>query len=151
MAAHFDPNVWYRLTNNYLGRSIALDVKNDGGANSEGLLKMAPSGRNFGQFWQFIPQSPGVFKLRTKFLGPNMMLDVYGNDKTKPHLAKDGDFSGQLWTVESWGDGTWKLTNAYSGPSLHLDTSSDAHEPFMGDGGHTGQHWHIIAIESISG
>ncbi|EFY84485.1 hypothetical protein J3459_008307 [Metarhizium acridum] len=147
----FDSNTWYRLTNTYLGYSQSLDVENDNGANSSGTLMMAASGSYSGQYWQLIPQSPGVYKLRTEFLGPDRVLDVWGDDKTKPHLAEEGNYSGQLWTIESWGDGTWKLTNSYSGPDLHLDTYSDTHEPFLGDGDHTGQHWNINAIESISG
>lgn len=149
--AQFDPNTWYRLTNTYLGYSQSLDVINDNGPNSSGTLTMSATARYSGQFWQLIPQSPGVYKLRTLFLGPNRVLDVWGDDKTKPHLAEKGNYSGQLWTITSWGDGTWKLTNAYSGPGLHLDTYSDTHMPFLGEGDHTGQHWHITAIERISG
>ncbi|RYP66814.1 hypothetical protein DL771_007612 [Monosporascus sp. 5C6A] len=149
MAAHFDPYTWYRLTNNFSGRSMALDVRNDGGLNSTGLLMMAPSGYYSGQFWRFIPQSPGVFKLHTMFLGPNRVLDVSGGGKATPHLAREGDFSGQFWTLESWGDGAWKLTNAYTGPELHLDIYPDTYEPCMAEGNCTGQHWHITDINSV--
>lgn len=83
------------------------------------------------------------------FLGPNRVLDVYGNDKTKPHLATEGNYSGQLWTLDGWGDSTWRLSNAYSGDDLHLGTYLDTHEPFMGDGNHSGQHWTITAIRKI--
>ncbi|GFF51463.1 hypothetical protein IFM58399_09072 [Aspergillus lentulus] len=150
MAASFDPNTWYRLTNAYLGTSTALDVENDGSDNKEGLLKMAPSADYSGQYWKFVPQPSGTYKLYTMFLGANRVLDVYGDDKTKPHLATAGNYSGQQWTVESWGDGTWKLSNAYSGPELHLDTYADTHNPFLGDGNHTGQHWTITAIRKSS-
>ncbi|CAP80482.1 hypothetical protein PCH_Pc12g08550 [Penicillium rubens Wisconsin 54-1255] len=126
-----DPGTWYRLTNAYLGTSIALDVENDGVGNTEGRLKMAPCGNYSGQFWQFIPQpSSGTYKICSMFLGQNRALDVYGNDKTKPHLATEGNYSGQLWTLDGWGDSTWRLSNAYSG-NLRLDTYSDTHEPFI--------------------
>ncbi|KAH0551454.1 hypothetical protein GP486_007333 [Trichoglossum hirsutum] len=149
MAASFDSNAWYRLTNRYLGTSIALDVINDGLNDTEGLLTMAPSADYSGQYWQLLPQSSGTFKLRTMFLGPDRVLDVYENDSAKPHLAIAGNYSGQNWMVERWGDGTWKLSNAYSGLSMHLDTYSDTHEPFLEGGDHTGQHWSITAIEDI--
>ena len=84
------------------------------------------------------------------FLGPDRVLDVYGNDKTRPHLATKGSCSGQIWTVSSWGDGTWKLTNSYSGSGLHLDTYADTHAPFLGDGDHSGQHWAISPIQKVS-
>lgn len=84
------------------------------------------------------------------FLGVNKRLDVYGDDKTKPHLAEAGYFSGQIWTVSSWGDGTWKFTNEYSGSDLHLDVYSDTKVPFMGDGDHSGQHWIMTKLGNIS-
>ncbi|GFF97651.1 hypothetical protein IFM53868_09272 [Aspergillus udagawae] len=151
MTASFapNPNIWYRLTNAYLGTSTALDVENDGSDNREGLLKMAPSGNYSGQYWRFLRLPSGTFKLYTMFLGENRVLDVYGDIKTKPHLATNGNYSGQEWTVGSWGDGTWKLSNAYSGPGLHLDTYADTHELFLGDGDHTGKHWSITPIESV--
>jgi hypothetical protein len=151
MTASFapNPNTWYRLTNAYLGTSTALDVENDGSGNREGLLKMAPSGNYSGQYWRFLRLPSGTFKLYTMFLGENRVLDVYGDNKTKPHLATKGNYSGQEWTVGSWGDGTWKLSNAYSGPELHLDTYADTHELFLGNGDHTGKHWSITPIESV--
>ncbi|KAI9767071.1 MAG: hypothetical protein M1839_004628 [Geoglossum umbratile] len=151
MGSPFDSNTWYRFTNAYLGTSTALGAKNDGAGNKEGLLEMTPSRDDRRQFWQLTPlPSPRTYKLRTRFLGPDRVLDVYGDDKAKPHLAMKGNYSGQIWTISSWGDGTWKLTNSYSGPDLHLDTYADTHDPFLGDGDHTGQHWKITPIERIS-
>jgi len=146
----FDPKTWYRFTNAFLGTSTALDVVNDNGASSSGLLKMAPLGNFSGQFWQLVRQPSGAFKLRTMFLGPDKVLDVYGDNKTKPHLATKGNFSGQLWTIADGGNGTWRLSNSFSGPGLHLDTYADTHDPFLGDGDHTGQHWSITVIGKIS-
>ncbi|EPS31089.1 putative Ricin B-related lectin [Penicillium oxalicum 114-2] len=128
---------------------MALDVDNDGVDNKEGVLKMAPSANYSGQFWQFMPQLSGEYKLCTMFLGPDRVLDVYGNDKTKPHMARVGNYSGQLWVVEGWGDGTWKSSNAYSGKKLHLDTYAGTYEPFMGDRDHAGQYWTITAIKKV--
>jgi hypothetical protein len=45
-----------------------------------------------------------------------MCLDVYGDDKTRPHLATAGNFSGQQWSFERQGSDTWQLRNSYSGP-----------------------------------
>ena len=86
---------------------------------------MAPSGNYSGQHWRLVHHpSPtsSTYALYTQFLGANKRLDVYGDDKTKPHLADAGNYSGQIWTLTPWGDGTWKLTNEYSGSGLHIVT-----------------------------
>jgi len=119
-AGPFDPKMWYRLTNTFQG--YALDVVNDGAGNAEGLVQMSRIGNFSGQFWQIVANGAGTYALRTLFLGPNRQLDVYGNDKTKPHLAVAGPYSGQIWTILTWGDGTWHLENLYSGPNLYLDS-----------------------------
>ncbi|KAJ5668904.1 Extracellular alkaline serine protease [Penicillium macrosclerotiorum] len=151
MATPFDVHTWYRLTNDYLGPRIALDVVEDGLGNPQGVLKMAPVGEYPGQYWQFVPQSSGTFKLHSKFFGHQMALDVWGNNKIMPHLARAGHFSGQYWKILEWGDGTWKLSNGYSGSNFFLDTYSDTHDPFMAEGNHTGQHWTITPIANIAG
>jgi hypothetical protein len=149
--ATFTPSLsqWYRFTNNYTGPTLSLDVVNDAGQNSSGTLQMADTGDFSGQYWCFVlnpSSSTSTYALYTMFLGPNMRLDVYGNEDTTPHLAAAGDYSGQIWTITSWGDGTWMLTNQYSGSGLHLDVYSDTDVPFLGDGDSTGQHWTIAPI-----
>ena len=144
---------WYRLTNAFIGPNLSLDVVNDDGTASSGVLQMSPSGNFSGQYWQLTPypsSSSSTYALFTWFLGPNKRLDVYGNDVTKPHLADAGDYSGQIWTISPWGDGTWQLWNQYSGRGLHLDTYSDTKVPFMDDGDHTGQHWTFTSIQAAS-
>ena len=142
--AALTPSQCYRLTNSYTGPNIALDVVNNNGTSSTGILKMATSGRFSGQYWQLTPYpsaSSNTYALFTLFLGANKRLDVYGDDATKPHLADAGNYSGQIWTISPWGNGTWMLWNQYSGSRLHLDVYGDTKVPFMGDGDHTGQHW----------
>ena len=147
------PSQWYRLTNAFTGPNLALDVVNDNGSASSGVLQMSASGNFSGQYWQLTPyttSSSSTYALFTMFLGINKRLDVYGNDATKPHLADAGDYSGQIWTISPWGDGTWQLSNQYSGSGLHLDTYSDTKVPFMGDGDHSGQHWTFTFIQATS-
>jgi hypothetical protein len=142
---------WYRLTNLY-ATGLALDVVNDAEQSSSGRLKMAPIGNYSGQYWRLVhypTASSPTYALYTRFLGEQKRLDVYGDNKTKPHLADAGNYSGQIWTIAPWGDSTWRLTNKYSGPDLHLDVYSDTMEPFMGDGDHSGQHWQLTAIAPI--
>ena len=142
---------WYRLTNAYTGPNLSLDVVNDNGTSSTGLLQMSPSGNFSGQYWQLTPfqtasSLSSTYALYTLFLGASKRLDVYGNDAKSPHLADGGDHSGQVWTIFPWGDGTWQLWNQFSGSALHLDIYSDTHQPFMDTGDSTGQHWTFTLI-----
>jgi immune inhibitor A len=151
--------MWYKLTNNSCGPDIPLDIVNDAGRNSSGELKMAawaPRGHT-GQHWQFRPHedNDGTYKLCTRFLGTSKSLDVYGDDKSQPHLADEGNYSGQKWKIVPWfrcgtWDGTYKLWNTHSGDSMFLDTSSGSRRPYMGEGDHTGKHWTIKPIRPIT-
>lgn len=110
-------NAWYKMKNVAIP-GMAIDVINDGNQQRDGQLHMEADGDFSGQYWQLRKSttSPGAYNLSTMWLGSNMYLDVYGNDKTRPHLTAAGNFSGQQWHVLPAGDGTWQLTNTYSGP-----------------------------------
>ena len=159
MLVSFDPNVWYKLTNSYCGADNPLDIVNDNGFNSSGLLKMAawaPAGHS-GQHWQFRPHEDhdGTYKLCTWFLGTSKCMDIYRVDKTKPHLADEGNYSGQKWRIVPWlkngnWDGTYKLWNTYSGDEMFLDTKENSRMPFLRDGNHSGMHWTIEPIRPIT-
>lgn len=159
MLVSFDPNSWYKLTNHYCGADTPLDIVNDAGKDSSGALKMAawgPHGHS-GQYWRFRPHedNDGTFKLCTMFLGTKKCLDVYVDDKTRPHLADAGKCPSQKWRIVPWlrdgrWDGTYKLWNLYGGKDLVLDTYAGSKRPYMGEGSHSGKHWNIEAIEPVS-
>ncbi|KAH8894739.1 M6 metalloprotease [Thozetella sp. PMI_491] len=146
----FDPKMWYRLTNTFAG--YALDVINDGGSNTEGLVQMSRIGNFSGQFWQIVPNGAGTYALRTLFLRASRQLDVYGNDKTKPHLATAGPFSGQIWEIAPWGDGSWHLNNLYGGKDLYLDTMEGGPRVAMNQAniGRPTERWNITPIRPIT-
>jgi len=146
----FDGETWYRLKNTLVG--YALDVVNDGAGNKEGLIQMAREGNFSGQHWQIKPYGDGTYALRTLYLGPRRQLDVYSNDKTKPHLANAGNFSGQYWTIKPWGDGTWHFENAYSGPYLYLDTMEGGTRVALNQAnvGRPTERWTITPIRRIT-
>ncbi|KAF2201430.1 M6 metalloprotease [Delitschia confertaspora ATCC 74209] len=146
----FDSKTWYQLKNTFAGHS--LDVINDGAGNKEGLITMAREGNFSGQCWQIIPNGHGTYALRTLYLGPNRQLDVYGDDKTKPHLAEAGPYSGQIWKIGAWGDGTWHLENLYSGPYLYLDTMEGGPRVAMNQSniGRPTQRWTITPVRKIT-
>lgn len=148
----FNPQVWYRLKNTYEPARYSLDVINDNGTNSTGLLQMARDGNFSGQHWQIKSNGDGTYHLRTLFLGAKRQLDVYGNDKYTPVLQKAGFFSGQFWMIKPWGDGTWHLENAYSGPNLYLDTIEGGPKVKMNSAniGRPTQRWSITRIRDIT-
>jgi immune inhibitor A len=150
VSADFDANTWYRLRNTLSGH--ALDVINDGRGSTEGLLQMAREGNFSGQCWQIKPRTDGSYALCTMFLGAGMQLDVYGDDKTKPHLAPAGDFSGQYWQIKAWGDDSFHLSNAYSGPELYFDTMEGGTTVALNsiDIGRPTQRWTITPIRAIT-
>ena len=146
----FDSKTWYRLTNTFAG--YALDVINDGAGNKEGLLQMSRLGNFSGQHWQIVPNGEGKHALRTLFLGAKRQLDVYGDDKLKPHLAAAGNFSGQIWIIAPWGDGTRHLENTYSGKDLYLDTMEGGPRVALNSAnvGRPTQRWTITPIRKIT-
>ncbi|KAF4207317.1 hypothetical protein CNMCM8927_003591 [Aspergillus lentulus] len=120
----FDPGPWWHRISNFSPPYLAIDVINDPVTiKSDAQLHLVPKADNPGQFWQIRPSrlTPGTWNLCTLFLGTEMCLDVYGNDKRRPHLAPASNSSGQQWRITSRGDGTWSFTNSYSGPDLLLE------------------------------
>ncbi|PSN68098.1 M6 metalloprotease [Corynespora cassiicola Philippines] len=148
----FDSKKWYRIKNTYNPSTFSLDVINDAGSNSRGLLQMARDGNFSGQFWQIKSNGDGTYHIRSLFLGQNRQLDVYGNDKTQPVLQTAGNFSGQYWVIKPWGDGTWHLENAYSGPFMYLDTMQGGPTVAMNasNAGRPTQRWTITPIRDIT-
>lgn len=141
-----DTTHYYRLTNNYLGANCALDVN----PNGSGRLMMAAVGAFSGQYWRPVDLGSGKYAFRTLYRGDNLSLDIINDGvNTTPWLAETGNYSGQSWSIPEWGDGTCKFTNDFTGPTKSLDTSSDTHAPFMGTGGHSGQHWTLTKIAKV--
>jgi LysM domain len=136
--------VLYRLTNNYLGSGVSLEVHSDGSRR----LKMAPTGDYSGQHWLLVDWGNGKYALRTLYLGDGYSLDVINDGtNTTPWLASTGDFSGQYWTLGTWPDRNYRLT--ITGPGMSLDTYAGTHEPFLGAGDHSGQHWMLTRLRKI--
>lgn len=131
--APLDSKSWYKIKT-AAKPGMALDIVNDGNQQRDGKLQMAAEGNFSGQHWQFRPSktSPGAYNLCTLWLGTQMCLDVYGDDKTRPHLAAAGNYSGQQWHVENQGNGTWRLSNMYSG-TLVLTADSNGGELHLRD------------------
>ncbi|KAJ9604051.1 hypothetical protein H2200_011574 [Cladophialophora chaetospira] len=111
----FDSRYWYKIKN-AARPSMSLDVINDGTQQHDGKIQLAADGDFSGQYWQLSPSrtDPGTWNLCTMWLGRDRVLDVYGDDKTTPHLTAAGNYSGQQWRIDRYADGTFRLTNLYS-------------------------------------
>lgn len=122
----FNPRMWYRLRNTYQPSTHCLDVINDNGTDSEGLIQMAVTGKFSGQYWQLKANENGSYCLRTMFLGPERQLGVKDDKKTPILQAANPAARAQYWTIEPWGspqDGTWHLEVGYLHPcACHLLT-----------------------------
>lgn len=108
----FNSKTWYRLRNTYQPSTHCLDVINDNGTDSEGLLQMAVAGRFSGQYWQLKANDDGSYHLRTLFLGPDRQLSVKNDKKTPILQATNLSAKAQYWTIQAWDspqDGTWHL------------------------------------------
>ena len=73
-----------------------------------------------------------------------MCLDVFADDKRKPHLAKpDGGGGGQQWRLEALSDGFWHLSNHASGDNMFPDLAGpDERELYLTGPPYEAQHWH---------
>lgn len=108
----FDPKKCHRLRNTYQPATHCLDVVNDDGTNSKGLVQMAATGNFFGQHWQLKPNGDGTFFLRTLFLGFDRRLGVQSDKKTPIWELANDSAMAQYWTIGQWDhplDGTWHL------------------------------------------
>lgn len=108
----FEPGTWYRLKNSFQPSTHCLDVVNDNGANSKGLLQMAATGNFSGQYWQLKSNDDGTYCLCTMFLGAERQLGVKDDKTTLVLEAANPSAKGQYWTIGAWDhpqDGTWHL------------------------------------------
>ena len=121
-AQSVDPSVYYKLSTQFRGNGMKLDVFNGGPKNN--LTRLEPDQDVSGQFWRFVGNSDRTFRLSTLFRGASICLDIFngGPKNNQPHLVNCGDFTGQLWNIMVTGDGDWvRLTTKFRGPGMCLD------------------------------
>jgi hypothetical protein len=98
-AQTIDPDFYYKLSTQFRGIQMKLDVFDGGPKNN--LTWLQPEQNVSGQFWRFRKNADGTFRLSTLFRGPDMCLDIFngGPNDNQPYLAGCGNFSGQVWTL----------------------------------------------------
>ncbi|RKH59605.1 hypothetical protein D7V93_14675 [Corallococcus llansteffanensis] len=141
----FDSRCYYRLTTQWRGDGLSLDIINDGKNNTPILAKtaMVP-----GQLWKLLPEANGAHRLVTQWRGKGLSLaHTAGN---QPLLVDTAAAPEQLWRVTPELDGTLRLTNLAQDASLSLDILYDGKAnitPILARTRHvSGQLWNVTLV-----
>src|SRR5205085_9179768 len=94
-AQSVDPSFYYKLSSQFRGDGMKLDVFNGGPKNN--LIRLKPDQDVSGQFWRLTRNGDGTFRLSTLFCGQDICLDIFngGPKDNQPRLARCGNFFGQ--------------------------------------------------------
>lgn len=139
-----DERVYYRLSTQFLGTDMMLDVINGGPENN--MTRLERQQDVSGQFWRFVSNGDGTFRLMTLFRGPGICLDIFngGANDNQPHLTACSNLSGQFWNVRPEGNFI-RLTTNFRGPGMCLDVFNGGpndHQPHLAPCSNvSGQFW----------
>jgi len=142
-AQSIDPSVYYKLSTQFRGNGMKLDVFNGGPKNNMTRLELDQDVS--GQFWRFVGNGDGTFRLSTLFRSPGMCLDIFngGANNNQPHLVNCGNFTGQFWNVMVSEDGDRvRLTTKFRGPGMCLD---------IFNGGPNDNQPHLVRCANLTG
>ncbi len=149
-AASIDQQSFYRLTTQFRGSGMCLDVFNGGDKNN--MTHLAPCADFSGQYWRLQAAGPGYYRLTTMFRGANMCLDVFngGPLNNQPHLTQCANYSGQLWQITEQG-GWSRLTTQFRGTGMCLDIFNggpDNNMPHLTNcANYSGQFWQLTRTD----
>ena len=140
-----DPGFYYKLSTEFRGPDMSMDVFNGGPKNNQARLDRDQDVS--GQNWRFAPTGDGSFRLTTEFRGPRMCLDI--NPPTnRAELRPCGNYTGQFWQIVRSGDSV-RLTTAFRGPRMCLDIDPDNNQPELRScGDYSGQAWTLTRTDS---
>jgi hypothetical protein len=143
-AGAIDPNFYYRLSTQFRGADMSLDVFD--GRPKNNMTHLERFHDVSGQYWKFLPTGDGSYQLTTMFRGSDMCLDIFngGPDDNQPHLAPCSNVSGQFWDIRA--DAGWvRLTTKFRGGGMCLDIFSggpDNNQPHLAPcANFSGQFW----------
>jgi hypothetical protein len=142
-AQSVDQSFYYKLSTQFRGDRMKLDVFNGGPKNN--LTRLEPDQDVSGQFWRFAGNGDGTFRLSTLYRGPSMCLDIFngGPKNNQPHLANCANLSGQLWNIlVTRDDDLVRLTTKFRGPGMCLD---------IFNGGPNNNQPHLVNCANLSG
>jgi hypothetical protein len=151
-AQSVDPSFYYKLSTQFRGDGMKLDVFNGGPKNN--LTRLEPDQDVSGQFWRLVGNTDGTFRLSTLFRGPSMCLDIFngGPKNNQPHLVNCANVTGQLWDIIVTGDGDWvRLTTKFRGSGMCLDIfngGANKNQPHLVNcANFTGQLWTLTKTD----
>src|SRR5215475_7245714 len=143
LAQSVDPSFYYKLSTQFRGNGMKLDVFNGGPKNNMTRLELDQDVS--GQFWRFVGNGDGTFRLSTLFRSPGMCLDIFngGANNNQPHLVNCGNFSGQLWNIMLTEDTDLvRLSTRFRGSGMCLD---------IFNGGLNDNQPHLVNCANLSG
>jgi hypothetical protein len=140
-AQNVDQDFYYKLSTQFRGNGMKLDVFNGGPKNN--LTRLEPDQDVSGQFWRFEGNADATFRLSTLFRGRGMCLDVFngGSQNNQLHLTRCANLSGQHWNIMEDGDAV-RLTTQFRGPRMCLD---------IFNGGPNNNQPHLAKCSNVSG
>jgi Ricin-type beta-trefoil lectin domain len=151
-AQSIDPIFYYKLSTQFRGLGMKLDVFNGGPKNNS--TRLEPDQDVSGQFWRFVGNGDGTFRLSTLFRGPNMCLDIFngGPKNNQPHLVNCANVTGQFWNILATADGDRvRLTTKFRGPGMCLDIfnggANDNQPHLVRCANFTGQLWTLAKTD----
>ena len=152
MAVLISQSAYYKLTNKFTGPSAGLKVMES--SNDDLLLHVDPTDTHKSpiQYWQFIPiHGTNKFHICTEYRSAFYSIDIFREDKSKPHLMPFDHVSGQEWTLLLWPDGTVRMSNDFSGRSMYFGVDIETKVAFLERANHAGQHWTLTPVERKCG
>jgi hypothetical protein len=91
-AQSIDQSFHYKLSTQFRGEGMKLDVFNGGPKNN--LTRLEPDQDVSGQFWRFAGNGDDTFRLSTLFRGSGMCLDIFnGGLTTTSHTSSVAETS----------------------------------------------------------
>jgi hypothetical protein len=136
-----DPNFYYRLSTQFGGADMSLDVFDGGAKNNMTHLERFQDVS--GQYWKFLPTGDGSYRLTALLRGSGVCLDIFdgGPDNNQPHLAPCANVPGQFWNIRAE-DGWVRLTTKLRGGGMCLDINPDNNQPYLAPcANFSGQFW----------
>lgn len=131
----------YLLKNQYSSNALAVDP------TAPSLQLRASSPNDVALDFLFTELAGGLYNICTTYKGFSYCLDVFGDNKTTPHLGSPGSFTGQMWSVIP-ANGFFKLSNQYTGSGYFLDVYGDTKQGVMSTGDYSGQYWDRVVVSA---
>jgi hypothetical protein len=148
LAQSLYPGYYYKLSTQFRGSAMPMDVFNGGAQNNQAHL--APNQNVTGQYWRFVPGGNRSYRLTNAFRGAGMCLDI--NPPTnRPELRACGNPSGQFWQIVPAAGGWIRLTTSFRGPGMCLDIDPASDQPELRPcGRYSGQFWRLTRTNLLA-